>query len=153
MSPIEIVFDKFASERFPLPTEQQLNALETRIGVTFPDDYREFLLNFNGAYFSDPQIIPPDAACPSDGLESMFGIGATHPTVELGRVSDLVLFQDNDPPQIVPIGETCCGHLIILITHPEERGSILLKQASGDFFYLADGIEEFFSLLREPIDD
>ncbi len=43
------------------------------------------------------------------------------------------------------------GGLIILDTAPGEgRGDIWLKQAFGDFYYLADGIEEFFGLLREP---
>jgi hypothetical protein len=42
------------------------------------------------------------------------------------------------------------GGLIILDTAPgEERGSIFLKQAFGDFYYLTDGIERFFALLRD----
>jgi hypothetical protein len=62
-----------------------------------------------------------------------------------------VLFDDNDPPKILPIGGTPMGGLIILDTAPGEgRGDIWLKQAFGDFYYLADGIEEFFGLLREP---
>ncbi len=42
------------------------------------------------------------------------------------------------------------GGLIVLVVVGEESGCILLKQAFGDFYILADGIEEFFSLLREP---
>ena len=62
----------------------------------------------------------------------------------------MALFDNNDPPQIVPIGHTGMGGLIILATRPEDRGTIFLKQAFGGFYYLADGIEEFFGLLREP---
>jgi hypothetical protein len=40
--------------------------------------------------------------------------------------------------------------LIILTTEAEGRGSTFLKQAFGGFYYLTDGIDEFFSLLREP---
>jgi hypothetical protein len=42
------------------------------------------------------------------------------------------------------------GGLIILVTEQEGRGTILLKQAFGESHYLAEGIEEFFGLLREP---
>ena len=39
---------------------------------------------------------------------------------------------------------------IVLIAEHEGRGEIFLKQAFGDFYVLAEGIEEFFGLLREP---
>ncbi len=43
------------------------------------------------------------------------------------------------------------GVLNSTLTAPGDgRGTIYLKQAFGDFYYLADGIEEFFSLLRDP---
>ena len=70
---------------------------------------------------------------------------------ELGDQRTMGLFDDNDPPKILPIGDTAMGGLIIFDTAPGEgRGNIYLKKAFGDFYYLAEGIEEFFSLLREP---
>lgn len=46
-----------------------------------------------------------------------------------------MLFDDNDPPKILPIGDTAMGGLIILDTAPGEgRGTIYLKQAFGDFY-------------------
>ena len=43
------------------------------------------------------------------------------------------------------------GGLIILDTAPGDgNGAIFLKQAWGDFYYLTEGIEDFFALLREP---
>jgi hypothetical protein len=65
------------------------------------------------------------------------------------RSSSLALFDDNDPPLIVPAGHTSMGGLIIPITERAGRGEIYLKQAFGDFYYLAAGIEQFFELLRE----
>ena len=128
----------------------QIAALEERIGVTFPEDYRQFLGAYNGGYFIDPAIEPVVDGCPQCYLTCMYGIGASHPTAELARQSDLELFDDNDPPAIVPIGDTPMGSLILLITHADGRGQILLKEAYGDSFFLADGINEFFELLREP---
>jgi hypothetical protein len=151
MTTIELAYRRFSRKRFPLPTETQVLALEQRIQVTFPDDYRDFLLKYNGGYFTEPEIRPVSEGCPQEALTFMHGLTASHNEAELGRQSDLSLFDNNFPPEIVPIGCTPLGSLIILDTAPvEERGAIYFKQAFGDFYYLADGIEEFFGLLREP---
>ncbi len=150
MTTIEDAYRKFSTKRFPLPSEAQLDELEQRIGVTFADDYRRFVLEFNGGYFSEPEIEPVGEGCPQETLAFLYGIGASHREAELGRPSRTALFDDNDPPKILPIGDAGMGGLIVLLTEPEGRGAIFLKQAYGDFYYLTDGIEEFFELLREP---
>jgi hypothetical protein len=150
MTTINYAYRRFSTERFPLPAESNLESLERRIGVVFPDDYREFILQFNGGYFDHPEITPVGNKCPQETLESLFGIGASHHTAELATDATLALFDDNDPPKIVPIGDTGRGGLIILVTEDEGRGTVFLKQAFGGFHHLADGIEEFFGLLREP---
>jgi hypothetical protein len=150
METLDDVYHRFCRKRFSLPTQEQVADLEERMGVTFPDDYRRFLLTYNGGFFTEPHIVPPDEDCPLDRLRFMHGIGAAHPTAELCKKSDLALFDDNDPPEVVPIGTTIMGHLILLITHPEGRGSVLLRTFDESFF-LAEGIEEFFGLLREPL--
>jgi hypothetical protein len=151
MTTIENAYDRFSVERFPLSDEAQLSALEQRLGVVLPDDYRQFILEYNGGYFKCPEITPVGDGCPLETLESLFGIGASHGVAELGCPSDIALFDDNDPPKIVPIGSTGMGGLIILDTAPGEgRDAIFLKKAFGDFYYLTDGIEAFLALLREP---
>ncbi|MBI3836426.1 MAG: SMI1/KNR4 family protein [Planctomycetia bacterium] len=151
MNTIEFAYRRFSRKRFPLPSEAQVRALEDRIKVDFADDYRNFLLEFNGGYFIEPEITPVGEGCPQDALTFLSGLGASHQEAELGEPGTLVLFDDNDPPKILPIGDTAMGGLIILDTAPGEgRGMIYLKKAFGDFYYLAEGIEEFFSLLHEP---
>jgi hypothetical protein len=151
MTTIENVYERFCVERFPLPSESGLVALERCIGVTFPEDYRQFILHFNGGYFKCPEITPVGRDCALETLQALFGIGASHETAELGRPEDIALFEDNAPPKIVPIGSTGMGGLIILDTAPGEgQGAIFLKKAFGDFYYLTDGIEPFLALLREP---
>jgi hypothetical protein len=155
MNQIEYAYRRFSEERFPLPSEEQVAELEERLGVPLPDDYRQFVLDFNGGYFTEPKIDPPVEGCPSDRLTVLHGIGATLPDDELGAEAHLALFTDNDPLQILPIGYTLMGNLLFLVTvpEPEERGRIGLKKASAqDYFALATGIEEFFKLLREPQD-
>ena len=58
MNPIELAYHRFNCERFPLPSETQVRALEQRIKVELPVDYRKFILEFNGSYFNDPEITP-----------------------------------------------------------------------------------------------
>ena len=125
--------------------------LEQRIGVVFPDDYRRFLLEFNGGYFKEPEITPVGEGCPLDTLAMLFGIGASHWEAELCTPALMSLFDDNTPPKIVPIGSTGMGGLIILDTAPGDgRGEIYLKKAFGDFYFLAEELEAFCNLLREP---
>ncbi len=151
MTSIEYAYQRFCSERFALPTEADIRAIERQIKVTLPDDFRQFILEFNGGYFDDPGITPVVEGCPDESLAFLCGIRPTHEEAELGQEFYLNLFDDNDPPKIVPIGGTPLGSLIVLDTAPGDgRGSIYFKQAFGDFYYLADGIEEFFELLREP---
>jgi hypothetical protein len=153
MGPVESAYQILCRKPFALPGEEQVAALEQRIGVSLPDEYRRFILQHNGGWFNEPQIVPPSDESPEDRLTVLYGIGASHPSAELARARDLALFDDNDPPEVLPIGDTIMGNLLLLITHPEDNGSIVLKIAfSDECHFLAVGIEEFFPLLREPTD-
>lgn len=154
MTAIDTAYRQFCRERFALPSETHVTDLERRIGATFPDDYRRFLLACNGGYFTEPRIVPPREECPLDRLTFMHGIGATHRTSELANAADLAFFDDNDPPRVVPIGYTLMGGLILLNMPPGEgTGTIIYKKAFGDFYFLAQIITEFFGLLQKPHDD
>ncbi len=147
---IKNAYERFAVELFPWPNDAQLAELERGIGVRFSTDYRQFVLEFNSGYFNEPEITPVGEGCPQDALQILFGIGASHEEAELGRPSRTALFDDNDPPKIIPIGCTGMAGLIILDTAPGDgQGAIFLKKAFGDFYYLTDGIEAFLALLRE----
>jgi len=151
MTTIASAYENFCENRFPLPREEQLDELERQIDASFPDDYRQFILQYNGGFFNEPRIAPPDNECPLDRLTYLKGIGASHPCAELGTEADILLFDDNDPLEILPIGTTLMGNLLILVMRPDEKGSILLKVAdSDDYHLLAEGIEEFFTLLQVP---
>jgi hypothetical protein len=150
MNRIGSPYRRFIEQQFlPLPTQEQITALEQRINVKFPDDYRQFLLEYNGGYFTEPQIRPTSEDCPQVALTYLSGIGALHPGAELENLPRIALFDDNEPPQVVPIGCTAMGSLVVLATRPEDRGTIFLKEAFGGWFFLAEGIEGFFELLRE----
>jgi hypothetical protein len=82
MNTIESAYRPFSSERFPLPTEAQVRALEMRIKVDSPEDHRQILLDFNGGYFTEPEIVPVREGCPEDALTQSNGIGASHWSAE-----------------------------------------------------------------------
>ena len=150
MTAIQYAYARWVRKRLPLPSDHQVAALEERLGVELPGDYRQYLLDFNGGFFEDPEILSPDNNCPRRGLDAMFGIGADEPSVELGTPQKIALFDDNDPLAVLPIGRTGFGDLITLEIVPDDRGSVYFKEASGGWYELADGIEEFFANLREP---
>lgn len=97
MNAIANAYRLYCRVRFPLPTEQQIIALESRCGSEFPVAFREFILHFNGGCFTNPVITSAYEPCPADGLVFMSGIGATHESAELASASDLALFDDNVP--------------------------------------------------------
>ncbi|WP_165226782.1 SMI1/KNR4 family protein [Aquisphaera insulae] len=151
MNVIDAVYDRFCESRFKLPSPLEVAELERSLGADFPKDYREFLLEYNGGTFAEPEIVPPDDECPVDCLTFLCGVGATFDVAELGSTMGLNVFEDNVPCQVLPIGYTLMGNMLLLILRDEDHGCILLKAAwSSECFFLANGIEEFLTLLREP---
>lgn len=155
MTEIDRVYQNYVRERFPLPAEADVAALGARINVRFPPDYRKFLLRYNGGWFGDHSLALPDDV-PGDCIDCLYGVAADHKTAELGRPSDMSLFDDNDPPEIVIIGRTVTNQLVVLGVHPETYGRIYFKtyrsrvsKTDQSWFHLDDSIDEFF----ERIDD
>jgi hypothetical protein len=150
MTIIDYAYARFAITRFPLPSETDVAELEERTKCRFPEGYREFVLQFNGGYFCDPEIEQVGEGFPRDSLRNLFGIRATHEEAELGLPRRTFLFDDNDPPKILPIGLTGTGGLIILDVAPGDgQGDIFLKVPFGGFHYLCESIEDFWALLKD----
>ncbi len=89
---IESAYQQFCRERFPRPTESEVAALEAKINVRFPDDFRRFLLEYNGGYFNDPAITPTTEGCPEDALIFICGLHASHEEADIGRELYFTLF-------------------------------------------------------------
>jgi hypothetical protein len=127
MDTIGAAYAACCKERFHLPVEEQVVKLEGRVGVSLPPDYRQYLLDFNGGFFTEPEIVALSVDVPLDNLTFMHGIDVGHAFAELG--SDVHLFDDNAPTQVLPVGSTPMGNLLLLITHPEGYGCIVMKIA------------------------
>jgi hypothetical protein len=144
---IDIVYKKYLEEPFACPDVARVEELESQLQVTLPVDYREFLLQYNGGFFLEPEFRGPDENCPVDQLTYLHGLGATHPSAELGKRRDIAIIDDNLPVKLLPIGYTLMGNFIVLATREVDRGVILLK-TFRDWHFLSDDIFRFFTLLR-----
>jgi len=151
---VEQAYRGFCRERFPLTSEGPIADLERKIGIRLPDEYRRYLLTYNGGAFNDPIMSAVDEQCPEDCLDVLFGITEQPRACNLENPTYLNLFDDNFPAIILPIGYTLMGNLLVLRTEPDdELGWILLKiQDSDDYFVLAKSINEFFGRLKENPD-
>ncbi len=158
MPTIAEVYELCCTQRFPLPTEAEIAALERRLKIQFPLDYRGYLAQFNGGAFRDARIVFPEPITVTwrdglvthieDDLDEMHGLHATFKSGELGKQSDLSLFENNDPIQLLPIGYTAVGCLLLLDLYPGNEGEILIKFPNEKAYQIADDIGAFFSLIE-----
>ncbi|MDB5387985.1 MAG: cell-wall [Planctomycetaceae bacterium] len=149
MSVIDHAYSRWCKSRFAQPTEQAISDLEKRIAIQLPDHYRRFLLDWNGGIFKEPAIIGGQEDHPIECLTFLSGIDASNPIAELGNERDLALFDDNDPPIILPIGRTSTGCLLMIatVTGETDDGTVFLRTIGQENFYLCDTMDEFFTLL------
>lgn len=156
---VELAYQKYCEERFSLPTEADVLALEKRLKITLPEHYRNYLLNWNGGYFLEPCITPPEEGgvldCPTSSFQTMFGIGA--PLIddgdvyaELGQLSDILTWDNNDPVIMLPIGDTVMGAYIVMNTLIDDEGfGCVALRTFDSLFWLADSMEDFFALFGD----
>jgi hypothetical protein len=121
------------------------------MNVELPRDYVRYLLEYNGGWFTEPSIVTEEIKIDFDRLTVMFGIGASHLTAELADEGRINIWDDNDPPQMLPIGYTLRGNFIVMFVVPgdDDYGEIALKTPQSSYF-LASSISEFFETLQTP---
>jgi hypothetical protein len=142
------------------PASGELAELEARLGVTLPDDYRNFLQEQNGGYL-DENFLPPEA---NASVRYLYSAGPNdHEHIDdLESAFHSFYLPDVDLEYrlrtgMLPIGEDEGGNRICLRVSGEDRGSVWFwahDAALGEdpFERLADGFGEFFEALR-PIEE
>lgn len=136
--------------------EETIAAFEQQIGFSLPDDYRQFLLENNGAK-SNRQVFFVKDLGQDVMLDVFFGI--THPTsrsLTLGYW--LQEYGDEIDEQSLLIGSDPGGRFLLYVTSGEEKGiyywddSHLFPQSSeeeGDTYYVAASFSEFCAELKQ----
>ncbi len=135
------------TKRFgPAPTAEELDEIARNLQVILPAHYRRFIREHNGGRFDDPVFVVSGRQY---RLSELYGVRADTNDVELFSPSSLSLFDDNDPVQVVPIGYSCGGDLLLLVvaTDGDDFGRVLLKKPfSGESIDLGADMDEFLAL-------
>lgn len=146
MNVVERVYSRYAGTRFPLPSEANIAALETKMGTLLPAEYRAFIANHNGGYFNDAPFEMNDDRCRRDALTTLWGV--TTPQRGTDLINSLDNFDDNDPAIILPFGYTMMGNMLIMELKGEYPGEIILKLAfKQDYIYVASDFLRFMDLI------
>lgn len=149
MSSIEEVYDKCLEIPNSLPSSEQVATLESTLGVSLPPEYRQFLLERNGGTFNRGKfrrLIISFEDNKGDCLDSLYGIGARKTCGDLCR--EAVLFDDDRPCRLVPIGYTALGVLLLIVTEAlgqDKAGQIWIQYPyDEEFWELCDSFTSMF---------
>jgi ankyrin repeat protein len=99
------ILDRLQDSFDPIPPAD-IRALERELGVTFPQDYVEFLLNFNAAYMQHPvafRVLEPGPFVNVGSFDCSLGIVKEFPESETGVKET---FEGRIPAGLVPIANS-----------------------------------------------
>lgn len=102
-------------------TEDQLSALERRIGATLPDDYRQFLIEHNGGRPSPREFVAVDGD-EGSAVHFFFTLDSNAPFYQLTKKLDV--YRDRIPRKLLPIACDPFGNLVLLDLGARVRGSV-----------------------------
>jgi hypothetical protein len=135
-----------------------LNAYEAALGITFPDEYRQFLLSFNGGRPAPQQVDIPNTDH-SVLVFVLYGIKEKRTAGDLAY--ELHRHRADLPEGYLPIGHDPGGSPFLLATAGENRGRVFFwdrtwffedSAAGGNTYWLADSLPALLDSLYEADD-
>lgn len=137
--------------------KSEILSLEKHLGVSFPDDYRTFLLQYNGGR---PALYVMDGPFGKLGVNNLYGIGKIK-----GRVYDIAeCFEDLDyrlPKGFIPIGDNAGGDQLLIATDGAGVSGVFLFDHENEpadanipwenfpnLYKLSDSFNEFLGSLQ-----
>lgn len=142
---------------FETVNEQDINNLEKKIGILLPEDYKNFLLTYNGGIFNqeeNSQILIKELK-EIIYLDVMYGIDTGE------RCADIDFWMEEFNADLLPealvIGDDLRLGLIVLICNGENSGVYYWDdsynfEASNDennMYFLANSFSEFCQLVKK----
>lgn len=143
--------------KLPL-SKEQIEVVEKRMGIRLPDDYKEFLMQFNGG---QPEPATFDFTgvdgCENDSVVNNFL--SIHDGKEDNFEIDYFFYTKNKriPDNVAPIARDPAGNLICICLSGSNRGKIYFwdhelefeKPGPSNLAYIAKSFSEFFSMLHD----
>ena len=103
----------------PLDTER-LRAIEAKLGVTLPDDYRAFLHEHNGGSPEPSDFVISD----DEGEDTVSVLYGLHRDANYSLEGNLAAYKTHIPRSMIPIGEDPGGNQLCLGLVGAERGRV-----------------------------
>jgi hypothetical protein len=100
------------TQRGPALAEADIAAVEQRLGVSFPADYRAFLLQVNGG---TPR--------PGKWVSQFFSVGDGEPSFETA-FHNLKVVEQRIPRRLIAVAENAGGDLYCISTEGSDRGTV-----------------------------
>lgn len=138
-------------------TEEELQAAENIVGKEFPDQYREFLLKYNGGHPA-PDIFRYKNEDGDQELAAIAYFLAVYDGKDENLLDYFETYEDRIPSQLIPIARGPGGDLVLLGLESSYRGKIYywiqdLEPDEPDFsniFPVAGSFNEFLDSLFDP---
>jgi hypothetical protein len=115
--------------RFEPCTEQQIAEFEQQIGMTLPEDYREFLLQWNGGTFRGVPAFPlrePQDQNDYGTIYGFFGLAREPSSNDLRYAGMRLDFDERVPEHILAIGDNDFYEFVCISLGGADRGAVYL---------------------------
>lgn len=140
------------SRDFGLPTENELNDFETQNGTKLPQDYRDFLLKFNGGK-------PNQKTSFNTSTKVTYFLGMHNGDYYASLYKHIEMYKSRLPFGTFPVATDPFGNLFIMSLHPESNGHIYFwdheeepEYQDGHYtancFFVANSFSEFVESLK-----
>lgn len=135
-------------------TREDISNAELKYDIVFPDDYTDFLMNFNGAIAgvdANAELVSTEEYI---DIDSLFGLHCKKDFLDFEHW--MSKYGDEIPPDFVIIGRDILGGFIILGCSEEHAGvyywdsafNFKTSNANRNVYSVAESFTEFFEKLR-----
>ena len=143
------------SRAFGPVSAQKVSALEKRLGVRLPTDYKKFLRTTNGGCPEPNCFKVPDRGLALVGI--LYGIRDQRTSCDLEYEQEQATFWDPLPDGVIAIGDDPGGCLLLMDTVGKNPGQVLFWDRKGfwvrkdgkNTFPVATSFDAFVKSLRE----
>lgn len=147
-------YGRIVDSKHPSIDESVIDAYESRTGINLPDEYRKFLLLYNGG-IPTPQHADIPKTKHSVLVDYLYGILPKRSRCDLEYEAERM--SEHLPTGFIVIGHDPGGNAYLLATKGKERGRVyfwdkrglLSKNESGNTFWMADGISALLNSLYD----